>query len=161
MNKNSKAPSEIETVTVTMSRETAEAVQTACEWYLRLHMGQFRDLCDDLCMARFAADEEAGNFATSIDKEMAFEVGINRRDIMREEMERLYQHYVLPAPIGYVMRTPYRAEAAWLAIRHALAWHDNPSGGSSVIYQKPLNRSDQPMPVVELTEAQDKKKDRP
>ena len=35
---------EVETVTVTMSRPVAEAVQAACEMYSRLHMGQFNDL---------------------------------------------------------------------------------------------------------------------
>lgn len=33
----------METVTITMSRKTAEAVKQACEEYLRLRMGQFED----------------------------------------------------------------------------------------------------------------------
>ena len=41
MAKENDAPTEIETITLTMSRPVAEAVQAACEWYLRLHMGQF------------------------------------------------------------------------------------------------------------------------
>lgn len=52
MDKKNKTPAEVETVTVTMSRPVAEAVQTACEMYLRLHMGQFNDLAEDLCMGR-------------------------------------------------------------------------------------------------------------
>lgn len=51
------------------------------------------------------------------------------------------------------MRIPYRAEQVWLAIRHALAWHDNPKGDYTVQYDKPLNRSDQPQPMVQLYEA--------
>ncbi len=51
--KKSDAPAEVETITLTMSRPVAEAVQTACEWYLRLHMGQFWDLAEDLCFAKF------------------------------------------------------------------------------------------------------------
>lgn len=35
----------METVTITMSRKTAEAVKQACEEYLRLRMGQFEDFC--------------------------------------------------------------------------------------------------------------------
>lgn len=58
MGKKNNSPAEIETVTLTMSRPVAEAVQTACEWYLRLHMGQFRDMTDDLCMAKFLSDLE-------------------------------------------------------------------------------------------------------
>ena len=48
MAKKNDAPTEIETITLTMSRPVAEAVQAACEWYLRLHMGQFWDLAEDL-----------------------------------------------------------------------------------------------------------------
>ena len=40
MSKKKDTPAEVETVTVTMSRPVAEAVQAACEMYLRLHMGQ-------------------------------------------------------------------------------------------------------------------------
>lgn len=56
MDKKKDTPAEVETVTVTMSRPVAEAVQTACEMYLRLHMGQFNDLAEDLCMAKHYAD---------------------------------------------------------------------------------------------------------
>lgn len=158
MKKNSKAPSEIETVTVTMSRPVAEAVQIACEWYLRLHMGQFRDLCDDLCMAKYYADLKNDVFSTKELREKAFDLSIRYRNAMEEEMDRLYSRYVLPAPISSLMRIPYRAEIVWLTLRYALAWHDNPEGVAwCVDYQKPMNRSDQPMPVVELTEAQGEK----
>lgn len=55
MGKKKNAPAEIEKVTITMSRPVAEAVAKACEMYLRLHMGQFEDLTDELCMAKFYA----------------------------------------------------------------------------------------------------------
>lgn len=60
--KKSDAPAEVETITLTMSRPVAEAVQTACEWYLRLHMGQFWDLAEDLCFAKFYSDAKAMRF---------------------------------------------------------------------------------------------------
>lgn len=44
----------------------------------------------------------------------------------------------------------YRAETVWLTIRYALAWHDFPEGGQWVDFYEPMNRSDQPMPKVEL-----------
>lgn len=59
MDKKIDTPAEVETVTVTMSRPVAEAVQAACEMYLRLHMGQFNDLAEDLCMAKHYADMDA------------------------------------------------------------------------------------------------------
>lgn len=55
MDEKKSAPAEIETVTITMSRPVAEAVAKACEMYLRLHLGQFEDLIDELCMAKFYA----------------------------------------------------------------------------------------------------------
>lgn len=59
MDKKKDTPAEVETVTVTMSRPVAEAVQAACEMYLRLHRGQFNDLAEDLCMAKHYADMDA------------------------------------------------------------------------------------------------------
>lgn len=54
------------------------------------------------------------------------------------------------------MCIPYRAETVWLGIRHALAWHDKPEGDwTNVRFDPPLNRSDQPQPVVKLNEKQE------
>lgn len=151
MEKKKKTVPEVETVTITMSRPVAEAVKTACEWYLRLHMGQFWDMADDLCLAKFLSDEENGAFKTNEQRANAFDVALRRRDTMREEMEKLYNRCALPAPISDVMKIPYRAEIVWLVIRHALSWHDNPDGvAGCVSYYSPLNRSDQPQPKIEL-----------
>lgn len=64
MAKKTKTPAEIEKVTITMSRPVAEAVAKACEMYIRLHMGQFEGLTDELCMARFYAALENDSFPT-------------------------------------------------------------------------------------------------
>ena len=93
-----------------MSRPVAEAVKTACEWYLRLHMGQFWDMADDLCMEKFYSDLENNVYETNEQRANAFDVALHRRDTMREEMEKLYNRCVLPAPISDVMKIPYRAE---------------------------------------------------
>lgn len=159
MVKKNDAPTEIETITLTMSRPVAEAVQAACEWYLRLHMGQFWDLAEDLCFAKFYSDAENNAFQSEEQRKNAFNVAIGRRNTMLLEMERLYSRCVLPAPTSDVMKVPYRAEQVWLAIRHALAWHDKPEGDPwNVCFDKPLNRSDQPQPVVKLNEKQEAKK---
>lgn len=157
--KKSNAPAEVETITLTMSRPVAEAVQVACEWYLRLHMGQFWDLAEDLCFAKFYSDLKNGAFKTKEQEDNAFEVAIDRRNTMLLEMERLYSRYVLPAPTSDVMKVPYRAEQVWLAIRHALAWHDKPEGDRmNVAFNKPLNRSDQPQPIIKMDLAQPEEK---
>lgn len=153
MDEKKSAPAEIETVTITMSRPVAEAVEKACEMYLRLHLGQFEDLIDELCMAKFYAALENDSFDGKEERDEIFHISIDRRNIMQEEVDKLYKRYVLSAPLDYCMRIPYRAEQIWLAIRHALAWHDNPKGDYTVQYDKPLNRSDQPQPMVQLYEA--------
>lgn len=159
MAKENDAPTEIETITLTMSRPVAEAVQTACEWYLRLHMGQFWDLAEDLCFAKFYSDAESNAFQSEEQRKNAFNVAIDRRNTMLLEMERLYSRCVLPAPTSDVMKAPYRAEQVWLVIRHAMAWHDKPEGDwMNVEFDKPLNRSDQPQPTIKLTEVQDNTK---
>ena len=108
--KKSDAPAEVETITLTMSRPVAETVQTACEWYLRLHMGQFWDLAEDLCFAKFYSDAENNAFQSEEQRKNAFNVAIGRRNTMLLEMERLYSRCVLPAPTSDVMKVPYRAE---------------------------------------------------
>lgn len=49
MKTKNKTPAEVENVTITMSRKTAEAVKQACEEYLRLRMGQFEDFTNEVC----------------------------------------------------------------------------------------------------------------
>lgn len=98
MVKKNDATTEIETITLTMSRPVAEAVQAACEWYLRLHMGQFWDLAEDLCFAKFYSDAENNAFQSEEQRKNAFNVAIGRRNTMLLEMERLYSRCVLPGP---------------------------------------------------------------
>lgn len=85
MDKKKGTPAEVETVTVTMSRPVAEAVQAACEMYLRLHMGQFNDLAEDLCMAKHYADVDAKRFRAVEDENDSFfsSAGKTERDAGR------------------------------------------------------------------------------
>lgn len=72
------------------------------------------------------------------------------RNQMRQGMDALWKQNVPPASIDTTMKGAYRAETVWLTIRYALAWHDFPEGGQWVDFYEPMNRSDQPMPKVEL-----------
>jgi hypothetical protein len=156
MGKKNNAPAEVETVTVTMSRPVAEAVQAACEMYLRLHMGQFYDLAEDLCMAKHYADMGAKRFENAEDEKEDFYRALENRNMMQDDMDRAYQMFACHPLIEDGMCIPYRAETVWLGIRHALAWHDKPEGDwTNVRFDPPLNRSDQPQPVVKLNEKQE------
>lgn len=88
MDKKNKTPAEVETVTVTMSRPVAEAVQTACEMYLRLHMGQFNDLAEDLCMAKHYADMDAKRFKNAEAQKEDFYRALENRNMMQDDMDR-------------------------------------------------------------------------
>ena len=91
MDKKKDTPAEVETVTVTMSRPVAEAVQAACEMYLRLHMGQFNDLAEDLCMAKHYADMDAKRFKNAEDEKEDFYRALENRNMMQDDMDRAYQ----------------------------------------------------------------------
>lgn len=82
MARKNNAPAEVETVTLTMSRPVAEAVQVACEMYLRLHMGQFYDLAEDLCMTKHYADMAAKRFKTAEDKKEDFYRALENRNMI-------------------------------------------------------------------------------
>lgn len=58
MKTKNKTPADVETVTITMSRKTAEAVKQACEEYLRLRMGQFEDFTNEVCCWDYAEQME-------------------------------------------------------------------------------------------------------
>lgn len=159
MDKKKDTPAEVEAVTVTMSRPVAEAVAAACEMYLRLHMGQFDDLAEDLCMAQHCADMNAKRFKTTEEQKDSFYRALERRNMMQDDMDRAYRMFACYPLIKDSMRIPYRAEQVWLGIRHALAWHDQPEGDwRNVRFDPPLNRSDQPQPTVKLTAAEDEPK---
>ena len=159
MDRKKDTPAEVETVTVTMSRPVAEAVQAACEMYLRLHMGQFNDLAEDLCMAKHYADMDAKRFKSAEEEKRDFYWALKKRNMMQDDMDRAYRMFACHPLIEDGMRVPYRAETVWLGIRHALAWHDKPEGDwMNVCFDKPLNRSDQPQPTVKLTTAEDEPK---
>lgn len=72
------------------------------------------------------------------------------RNKMRQGMDALWRQNVPPASIDTTMKEAYRAETVWLTIRYALAWNDFPEGGQWVDFYEPMNRSDQPMPKIEL-----------
>lgn len=158
MKTKNKTPAEVENVTITMSRKTAEAVKQACEEYLRLRMGQFEDFTNEVCCWDYVEQMEKECHTTEErkkfhrDHEQDFYKCMRLRDHMRAGLRALWAQNVPTASIQFTLREAYRAESVWLAIRYALAWHDFPEGGMWNDFFSPLNRSDQPMPKVELKE---------
>lgn len=121
----------METVTITMSRKTAEAVKQACEEYLRLRMGQFEDFTNEVCCWDYVEQMEKECRTTEErkkfhrDHEQDFYKCMRLRDRMRAGLRALWAQNVPTASIQFTLKEAYRAESVWLAIRYALAWHDS------------------------------------
>lgn len=111
-----KTPAEVEAVTITMSRETAQAVKQACEEYLRFRMGQFEDFTNEVCCwdyvdkmeKRCHTTEERKQFHK--DHEADFLKCMRLRNQMRQGMDALWRQNVPLASIDTTMKEAYRAE---------------------------------------------------
>ncbi len=120
MVKKNDAPTEIETITLTMSRPVAEAVKSGLRVVSAAAHGQFWDLAEDLCFAKFYSDAENNAFQSEEQRKNAFNVAIGRRNTMLLEMERLYSRVRSPGPDLRRNEGAVPAEQVWLAIRYAL-----------------------------------------
>ena len=124
MKTKNKTPADVETVTITMSRKTAEAVKQACEEYLRLRMGQFEDFTNEVCCWDYAEQMEKECHTTEErkkfhrDHEQDFYKCMRLRDRMRAGLRALWTQNVPTASIQFTLREAYRAESVWLAIRY-------------------------------------------
>lgn len=121
-------------------------------------MGQFEDFTNEVCCWDYVEQMEKECHTTeerkkfNRDHEQDFYKCMRLRDRMRAGLRALWTQNVPTVSIQFTLREAYRAESVWLAIRYALAWHDFPEGGMWNDFFSPLNRSDQPMPKVELKE---------
>lgn len=121
-------------------------------------MGQFEDFTNEVCCWDYVEQMEKECHTTEErkkfhrDHEQDFYKCMRLRDRMRAGLRALWAQNVPTASIQFTLKEAYRAESVWLAIRYALAWHDFPEGGIWNDFFSPLNRSDQPMPKVELKE---------
>lgn len=107
----------METVTITMSRKTAEAVKQACEEYLRLRMGQFEDFTNEVCCWDYVEQMEKECHTTeerkkfNRDHEQDFYKCMRLRDRMRAGLRALWAQNVPTASIQFTLREAYRAES--------------------------------------------------
>lgn len=112
-----------EKVVLTLTREQAQMVEDACELYARLRIGQFErivemmlDVCDaeNYCERRDTAAALLQTVACVIFGRTAYGTPECKEDALH-----------------------YRAWNIYAALRHCLAWHDNPKGGWGVCYDEP------------------------
>ena len=134
---------------LTINEEQAKVIKTALEEYFRIRMNQWSDLAEDLAHEGFVynpADPENG---------MNFNDYLTRR----EHTEMLLEQAMMAAqPVrSYkVMEIPEKcliAQDIWQVIRHQL-YLDNGGdpNGWVVDARKPLQMSEEPLPVIERME---------
>lgn len=115
-------------VTLTMSMEQAQLLAAACEFYARIHMGQWREIINS-CL-----DIARDDFCEARDQ---IEPLLNQaRQIVWPEL----QHPGASWGIGKFED----ADIVWEiyeVLRHAIAWHREPKGGRGVDFYRPMSFS--------------------
>lgn len=125
-----------EQYTLTLSREQAIIVESACELYARLKIGQFNRITEmmldiknveDYCFRRDIADGILKTAACVI-------FGMNQ--------------YGLPDVTKDIPHN--RAWDVYQVLRYTRSWHENPKGGWTVNYDKPMSLIGEPLPKCEI-----------
>ena len=134
-----------EVITLSLTREHAEAVQNACELLMRLKLGQPGYMTDLLLGWPKGPDD------------MSSEEYCLRRDtaneILKTALKVLYGVNNYGEPDCEKDMLEALSYEVWGTIRHALAWHDNPEGSDwNVSFRQPLQESGLPMPKCQITE---------
>lgn len=131
-----------ETITLTMSREQAQAVMDATELLARLEIGQFEEITWKM-LDHFRGHDRDGK--------PTFD-GTSR------DLANAYLKCACLAVFGVKNGWPdvgeknlqhHRCLAVYETIRHALAWHDNPKGGYTVNFLGPMVYGE-PLPKCEI-----------
>ena len=134
--------------TLEISEEQAEIIKIALEEYFRLRMNQTWDFADDICFDGF-------NYESHTPED--FDERIERRDLFRDELEKLLNK-VHPLQFrGNKFREQTiemrRAQDVWQVIRHKL-WIDRHGDEDSwcVDSRKPMCLTGEPLPKMEVIE---------
>lgn len=121
---------------LTLTPEQEYIVEQALELLARLHIGQFERIAELLCDPR--------------DTDYC-----KRRDLANDLLRLAAIVVFGRSPINYpdVKETSTEHERAWTiysVLRYTRSWHENPQGGFTVNYDKPLNLAGGPMPKCKV-----------
>lgn len=122
---------------LTLTPEQARVVSRACELFTRLHIGQFNELtwelldfsCEDYCERRDMAEP-----------------------ILRQLRQVYFPDLVLPGA-SYGVGKHIASDRAWdvyQVIRHAMAWHEHPEGGTTVDFHTPYSAAHEKLATCEV-----------
>ncbi len=125
---------------LTLTEEQARTVSRACELYCRLHIGQLRELNDELLVAE--------------NHDQIWE----RREAAEDLLDKLRQIY-FPSLHGrghsYGVGKFDHADRAWdvhHAIRYKMSWHEQPEGGMGVNFDPPRQTLNEPLPECKIVQ---------
>lgn len=127
---------------LTLTKEQARMVETACELYARLKIGQFELITeqmldvqdiDEYCKRRDIANDLLRTVACVI-------FGRNINGWPHVEKDALH----------------HRAWNIYQALRYQRAWHEHPEGGWGVSFDKPYPYGGEPVPDVRIQMIGDK-----
>lgn len=121
---------------LTLTPEQENITEQALELLARLHIGQFERIAELLCDPR--------------DTDYC-----KRRDLARDLLRLAAIVVFGRSPINYpdVKEKSTEHERAWTiysVLRYTRSWHENPQGGFTVNYDKPLNLAGGPMPKCRI-----------
>lgn len=122
-----KQESSTERVTLTLTREQAFVVERACELLARLHIGQFHIVSELLLNFNLGVDEYCRR------RDMA-------NDLLKLAAMTIFGRGEYNQP--KIEEKSIEHERAWLVystLRYTRSWYDNPEGGLTVNYDKPLS----------------------
>ncbi len=122
---------------LTLTPEQAHVVSRACEFFTRLHIGQFDELTWELM------DLSSKDFCERRDE----------AEPLLQQLRRVYfPDLVLPGA-SYGVGKHSASDRAWdvyQVIRHAMAWHEHPEGGSTVDFRPPFSAAKEPLATCEV-----------
>lgn len=121
---------------LTLTPEQEYIVEQALELLARLHIGQFERIAELLC------DPRDQDYCQRCDL---------ARDLLRLAALVVFGRSACNYPD--IKAKSKEHESAWTiysALRYTRSWHENPEGGFTVNYDKPLNLAGGPMPQCEI-----------
>lgn len=131
-------PPKAEKYVLTLTREQAIMVKDACELFARLKIGQFERITEmllDLHLDDYCEKRDLANA------------------VLRIAACALLGSYGYRTPLVQQDDLHYRAWDIHAAIRHCMAWHDEPEGNIwSVSFDKPYPHGDEPLPEIKILE---------
>lgn len=129
-----------EVVTLEFTRDQALVVEQACELLARLRIGQFNRITE--MMLKPNADTDLRDYCFRRDR---------ANDALALASRLIYGETSYGAPDCQKDELYQRAWNIFSVLRYTRSWHDNPNGGFSVCYDKPMSFIDERLPKCGIT----------